>query len=142
MDTLCWLMFLRRVDDYLESLYCELKRSGHRFRFGYPGFVFGFLLRGRYLSKFSDYNAFAWEWRRLSVSPLHLYDIDQAVSGDGVLPRFLAAIGAPASIIEGSTTQPVLNRRRELTTRHFRRLLRPLLMARFHRYNQRVLSSG
>lgn len=45
--TVTWVMFLRRVDDELESLYCEMKRSGLRARLGYPGFVFRFLLPAR-----------------------------------------------------------------------------------------------
>lgn len=139
--TLSWLMFLRRVDDYSESLYCELTRSGHQAPLGYPGFALTFLLRGCYHNKFCDYSAFARQWRGHSASPLHLYDYDQAMGDEGVLPRILAAIGAPASLVEGSRPAQVLNRRREQTTRHFRRLLRPLLMARFHRANQRLLQS-
>jgi hypothetical protein len=139
--TLSWLMFLRRVDDYSESLYCELTLHGYQPRFGYPGFVLNFLLHGRYRSKFCDYDAFVREWRRLSVSPLHLFDYDQAVSDGGVLPHFLAAIGAPASLIEDSFAHPVLNRRHERMTRHFRRLFRALLRARFHRSNLRILQA-
>lgn len=137
--TVSWLMVLRRVDDYLESLYCELMRSGIRARLGYPGFVFHFLLRGRRYSKFCDYGAFVRRWRGVSDSPLHLVDYDRAVDAEGLLPRFLHAIGAPASVIEANHTVPVLNRRREQTTRHFRSVLGPLLMARFHRSNQRAL---
>lgn len=135
-------MVLRRVDDYSESLYCQLMSSGSRFRFGYPEFVLEFLLRGRYRDKYSDYREFVRRWRRLSPSPLQLYDYDKAVEEGGVLPQFMAAIGAPASLIEASAaSQPILNRRREHNTRHFRRLLRPLLMARFHRSNQRLLQA-
>ncbi|MBM5821213.1 MAG: hypothetical protein FJ082_01765 [Cyanobacteria bacterium K_Offshore_surface_m2_011] len=136
-----WLMFLRRVDDYLESLYCELRRSGQRARLGYPGFAFPFLLWGRRYSKFCDYSAFVRRWRGVSGSPLHLLDYDRAVGAEGLLPRFLAAIGAPASLIEADHDAPVLNRRRQEITRHFRRVVGPLLMARFHRSNQRALQS-
>ncbi|MEA5443078.1 hypothetical protein [Cyanobium gracile] len=139
--TLSWLMFLRRVDDYSESLYCEMVRSGIPPRHGYPGMALTFLLRGRYRYKFCDYGAFVRQWRSLSASPLHLYDYDLAVSREGLLACFLAAIGAPASLIEASNAPPVLNRRHEQITRHFRRVFRPLLMARFHRSNQRALNS-
>lgn len=152
--TLSWLMFLRRVDDFSESLYCELAGKGLRPRLGYPGMALAFLLRGRfhfklydrYLLKFCDYGAFVRQWRSHSASPLHLYDYDQAVSREGLLPCFLAAIGAPTSLIEASSSAPVLNHRRdygnrEKITRHFRRVFRPLLMARFHRSNQRVINS-
>lgn len=139
--TLSWLMFLRRVDDFSESLYCEHARSGHPGPLGYPGYALAFLFRGSHRNKFCDYSAFARQWRSHSTSPLHLYDYDDAMAHEGVLPRFLAAIGAPASLVEGSTSHEVLNRRRQQTTRHFRRLFRPLLMARFHRANQRLIDS-
>ncbi|PSB38215.1 hypothetical protein [Aphanothece minutissima] len=139
--TVSWLMFLRRVDDYLESLYCELKRSGLRARLGYPGFALPFLLWGRRYSKFCDQRAFVRRWRGLSDSPLQLLDYDRAVGAEGLLPRFLQAIGAPPSLVEANHAAPVLNQRRELITRHFRSVLGPLLMARFHRSNQRALHS-
>jgi hypothetical protein len=152
--TLSWLMFLRRVDDFSESFYCELTGQGFRPRLGYPGMALTFLLRGRYhfkyhdrhILKFCDYVSFARQWRGLSASPLHLYDYDQAVRMEGLLPCFLAAIGAPATLIEDSNSIPVLNRRRDFgdrrtIIRHFRRVFRPLLMARFHRSNQRAFNS-
>ena len=139
--TVRWLMFLRRLDHYLESLDCELRRSGMRARLGYPGFAFRFLLQGRRYSKFFDYAAFARRWRGLSDSPLHLLDDDGAVGAEGLLPRFLQTIGAPASLIGANQEGPILNRRREQITRHFRSVLGPLLMACFHRSNWRVLQS-
>jgi hypothetical protein len=152
--TISWLMFLRRVDDFSESLYCQLTGQGFRPRLGYPGMALTFLIRGkchlkfhdRYMLKFCDYGAFARQWRNLSASPLHLYDYDKAVTREGLMPSFLSAIGAPASLIEASRSAPVLNNRRdfgdrEQITRHFRRVFRPLLRARFHRSNQQAINS-
>lgn len=73
--------------------------------------------------------------RGLSDSPLHLLDYDGAVGAEGLLLRFLQTIGAPASLIGANQAGPILNRRREQITRHFRSVLGPLLMARFQRSN-------
>ncbi len=137
---LSWLMFLRRVDDFSESCYCEMRRyTRYRLRFGYPGFAFVALLLGKYREKYFDYNAFASRWRRLSSSPIHFYDYDEAVQGEGVLSRFMEAIHAPPALLAGSLTQPFLNKKNDRILRRYRRLFRPLLMARFHSRNARLL---
>jgi hypothetical protein len=137
---LSWLMFLRRVDDFSESCYCEMQRNAQkRFRFGYPGLAFLALLIGKYRGKYFDYEAFASRWRRLASSPIHFYDYDQALQGEGILSLFLEAINAPPSLLAGSFTQPFLNKRNDQILRRYRRLFRPLLMARFHRRNSRLL---
>ncbi|MCP9786472.1 hypothetical protein [Cyanobium sp. N5-Cardenillas] len=146
-----WVMFLRRVDDYSESLYTTLWGCGVRPRFGYPGFVLSILAKGKYSQTqrfggsvhYFDFAAFARRWRHLSTSRLLLRDYDQAVSTEGVLPCFLRILGAPDDLItKAGREQPRLNSRIEYITRHYRRLLRPLLMARFHRSNLRALHSG
>jgi hypothetical protein len=148
---LTWLVFLRRVDDYSESLYTTLWGCGVRPRLGYPGFVLSILARGKYAQTqrfggsvhYFDYAAFSRRWRQLSASPLLLFDYDQAVADEGVLPCLLRVLGAPDGLIAAAgRDQPRLNRRLEHVTRRYRRLLRPLLMARFQRSNQRVIHDG
>jgi hypothetical protein len=143
-----WVMFLRRVDDYSESLYTTLWGCGVRPRFGYPGFVLSILVRGKYVQTqrfggsvhYFDFAAFARRWCQLSASRLLLCDYDQAASTVGVLPCFLRIVGAPDSLITTAGCGELrLNTRMEYVTRRYRRLLRPLLIARFQRSNQRLL---
>lgn len=149
--TLTWVMFLRRVDDYSESLYTTLWGCGVRPRFGYPGFVLSILIRGKYAQTqrfggsvhYFEFMAFCRRWRQLSASPLLLFDYDQAVADEGVLPCFLRVLGASEGlIVTAGRDQPRLNSRLEHVTRRYRRLLRPLLMARFQRANQHVIHDG
>ncbi|MCT0206973.1 hypothetical protein [Synechococcus sp. CS-1332] len=146
--SISWLMFCRRVDDYSESLYGLLMGCGIRPSLGYAGFVLKILLNGKYTQNrkfcrtvhYFDFADFACRWRSLSSSPLHLLDYDRAASGSGVLPSFLRAIGAPSSLIDASGEAPRRNPRREKVLCRYRRLLRPLLMARFHRSNLQMLN--
>ena len=147
--TLTWVVFLRRVDDYSESLYTTLWGCGVRPRFGYLGFVLSILAWGKYRQTqrfggsvhYFDFVAFARRWRQLSASRLLLRDYDQALARQGVLPCFLTMLGAPEALIATAVSeQPRLNSRMEHVTRRYRRFLRPLLMARFQRGNRRVIN--
>lgn len=148
--SISWLMFCRRVDDYSESLYCLLRGCGIYPEWEYPGFVFSILFCGKYAQNkkfcstvhYFDYDAFARRWQSLSSSSFILLDFDQAMSGSGVLPCFLTAIGAPASLIEISGSAPRRNLRQERVLRRYRRWLRPLLMARFHSSNLRIIKDS
>ncbi|MEA5390971.1 hypothetical protein VB738_06815 [Cyanobium gracile UHCC 0139] len=147
--TVTWVMFLRRADDYSESLYTTLWGCGVRPRFGYPGFVLSILAKGKYAQTqrfggsvhYFDFAAFTRRWRQLSASRLLLRDYDQAVATQGVLTCFLSILGAPEALIAtASCDQPRLNSRMEHITRRYRRVLRPLLMARFQRRHRRVIN--
>ena len=147
--TLTWVVFLRRVDYYSESLYTTLWGCGVRPRFGYLGFVLSILAWGKYRQTqrfggsvhYFDFVAFARRWRQLSASRLLLRDYDQALAMQGVLPCFLTMLGAPEALIATAVyEQPRLNSRMEHVTRRYRRFLRPLLMARFQRGNRRVIN--
>ncbi|MCP9833464.1 MULTISPECIES: hypothetical protein [unclassified Cyanobium] len=144
-----WVMFIRRVDDYSESLYTTMWGSGVRPRFGYPGFVLSILAYGKYSQNqrfggsvhYCDFTAFVRRWREASESRLLLRDYDQAVSAEGLLPCFLKIIAAPDTLlVAAETDSPRLNGRIERITRRYRRWLRPLLMARFHNSNLSLIN--
>lgn len=145
-----WVMFIRRVDDFSESLYTTLWGSGVRPRFGYPGYVLSILASGKYSQNqrfggsvhYFDFVAFRRRWRSIAGSQLRLFDYDHAVATEGLLPCFLSLIGAPQRLLAtaAGSDAPRLNTRMEHITRRYRRWLRPLLMARFHRSNLRLIN--
>lgn len=144
-----WVMFIRRVDDFSESMYTTLWGSGVRPRFGYPGFVLSILASGKYCQNqrfggsvhYFDFMAFCRRWRAISGSQLRIFDYDQAIAEMGLLPCFMTIIEAPSALLVAAGSDPPrLNARIERITRRYRRLLRPLLMARFHRSNLSLIN--
>jgi len=142
--TIRYLMFVRRADQYAESLYPTLRGCGVRPRLGFIGYALEILLTGRYqfikpgsdwIYSF-DYPQFARQWRKIARAPLHIDSFDRAVQSQGVIASFLSLIQAPADLIEQAHDHPMLNSRpapkKEIiaASRH-RRLIGLLLRWRF-----------
>ncbi len=139
-----YLMFVRRVDHYAESLYSTLLGCRVRPRMGFIGYALRILLTGKYqISKpgrnwtyIFDYPRFARRWRSIANSPLSIYSFDQAAETGGIISSFLSLIQAPEDLIEEAKSYPALNSRSSqakevLNTSRHRRAIRKLLRWRF-----------
>ncbi len=153
--TISYLMFVRRADQYAESLFATLRGCGVRPWLGFFGYTLQILLKGRYqfskpgrhLTYIFDYPHFARQWRKIARAPLHIYNFEQAVETQGVIASFLSLIQAPTDLIEQAQEHPILNsrpaRKKQIiaVSRH-RRLIGRLLRWRFLANERRFSAYG
>ena len=125
-----YIMFVRRVDDYAESLFGQSYREGNKVR--YDDYVLKILLTGKYGKCYFDYREFARKWAQAAREPLFIYSFDEAAAGLGIVPFFLKLINAPAELIKSARKLPALNTRFVPKVAFYhRRVFRLLLRVRF-----------
>jgi len=154
--SISYVMFVRRADHYIESLYATLRGCGVRPWLGFFGYALQIFLTGRYqfrkpgrqLTHILDYPHVYRKWRKVAKAPLHIYSFDRAKEGRGVIANFLDLIQAPADLIEKAQEHPILNARPArkkhiISVSRHRRLMGTLLRwrfkaneRRFHRYGR------
>lgn len=107
-----YLVYFRDVDGYARSLFCELEST-----MGWLNYdVFrksiqndGFMcVNGDWYYEFR-YGLFVDKWEIILGAKIQQKSYDEAVRGAGLLPSFLAAIGASKAIIDESLNAPMLN---------------------------------
>ncbi len=107
-----YVVFFRRPDEYALSLYGELLKHG--LSIGFERFVSQilgdgcFTMRGDWCFHF-DYEDFARKWRHAARGELRILSYDRAVTGNGLIPAFLSAIGLPGD--PGAAAHERLNAR-------------------------------
>jgi hypothetical protein len=110
-----YIVFARRADTYVMSLYAELIHHGLTTSF--RDFVKEILRTGKIVTRgdwafYFDMDAFARKWREVAHGPLSIHGYDSAVAGKGVVPTFLSLIGAPDDLACSSLSADALNTRK------------------------------
>jgi hypothetical protein len=109
-----YVVFARRADTYVASLYAELVQHGLTTSF--RDFAWEILRTGKFVTHgdwafYFDMNEFARKWRQAAHGSLSVYGYDSTTAGDGVVPTFLSLIGAPEDLVFSSRSAELLNRR-------------------------------
>ncbi len=109
------IMFARRADTYVMSLYAELIHHG--LTTSYRDFVWEILCTGKVVTHgdwvfYLDMDAFVRKWRQVAQGALSIHSYDLALTGKGVVPTFLSLIGAPDDLVRSSRGAEVLNTRK------------------------------
>lgn len=96
-----YVLFLRSPGSYSLSVFQELQRNRQPVPF--PDFHDRMLERGFFASRNNlvlhlDYDLFVAKWRAAAKGELKICSYDDAAAGAGVVPQFMAAIGAPAQL--------------------------------------------
>jgi len=128
-----YVMLFRRADTYAKSLYAEL--IYHGLTASFDDFIGAVLDDGKYTYGedwvyYFDIDSFVRQWTSAVASPLTLVSYEDAQRRGGVVPAFMALIGAPASVVRKAAQAEVLNTRKPAripalsSMRHSRRLRR------------------
>jgi hypothetical protein len=107
-----YIVYFRDRDSYARSLFCELELAGFvedfdKFRESIEnlGYV---RVNGDLYYEFR-WDSFIKNWENILGPKIHAYSYDDAVHGIGLLPSFLAMVGASKEIIDESRVAPAVN---------------------------------
>jgi hypothetical protein len=111
-----YIVFARRADTYVMSLYAELVHH-HGLTMSFREFAREILRTGKVVTHndwafYFDMDAFARKWRQVVHGPLSIHSYDSAMASKGIVPTFLSLIEAPDDLVCSSRGAGVLNTRK------------------------------